>query len=91
MLAQVREAKGCFVPTNRGEGVSGEGRQRQSDPLTADIRSALDAGRHRKAMNDNFGEFVTALGHRATSAVLWNRSLASRFSRWASDRKWPPV
>src|SRR5437899_891156 len=26
--------------------------------------------RHRKAMNDSFGEIVTALGHRATPAVV---------------------
>jgi len=40
-------------------------------------------------MNDSFGEVVNVLGRRATSAVLWNRSLATRSSWWASDRKWP--
>lgn len=32
-------------------------------------------------MNDTFGEVVTALGHRARSAVPWNRPLATRSSR----------
>jgi len=39
----------------------------------------LDAGWHRKAMNDSFGEVVNAHGRRATSAVLWNQVLATTF------------
>ncbi len=49
---------------------------RKLDLPTFDKPSML-AG-HDEATSDGFGDFFTAHSHRATSALLWNLSLATR-------------
>ena len=58
-----------------GAATSSMGRAVPVDALTSRPTLGLDAARHRGAMNDSFGEVVTTLSQRATSAVLSNRSV----------------
>jgi hypothetical protein len=58
-----------------------------SIPWPADTRSILDAGLHRKAMNDRFGELVTRIGRRAMTAALCQEPIEIRSSTPQSGRR----
>jgi len=47
---------------------------------TADVRPASEVDQRRQTVSDCFGERVPPSGRRSMAAVLWDRSLAWRFS-----------
>ena len=56
---------------------------------SADVGLTRSANQRRDIASDCFAAWARSKGGRATSAVLWNRSLDGRISRQLDDRKWP--